>query len=188
MKKLSKNDLHDIFTQKIEEEKTYTKEEDSIFIEAMKNVKPLKDNKKISNFEYKKLKNLSFTKDIQDNNNDNFVLNNLTKKDLKNIKNHKKTIDAILDLHGETSKNAEIRLNNFIQSCYLQGKKLVIVITGKGNNSIEKQDGIGVLKSMFLHWTSSPIAKKYIISFSQANPVHGGTGAYYLVIRKNPNI
>lgn len=187
MKKLSENDLQNIFSLK-EEDINNEKEDDNIFLELMKNVRPLKNNKKISSFEYKQLKNLIFNKDIQNNNNNCFKINQISKKDLKNIKNNKKHIDAILDLHGETSKNAEILLNNFVQRSYLQGKRLLIIITGKGNNSLEKQDGLGILKSMFLNWVNSEYASKYIVSFSNANSIHGGEGAYYLVLRKNSNL
>ncbi len=186
MKKLSKNDFSVIFSLQ-KEEQDDRKEIDNFFLEIMEHVKPLKNNNKVSNFEYKQLKNLFYNKDAQDNINDNFKINHLSRKDLKNIKNHKKKVDASLDLHGETSLKAEALLNNFVKKSYLQGKRLIIVVTGKGNNSIEKQEGVGILKAMFLRWVNDSIALKYVVSFSNANPTHGGDGAYYLVLRKNPN-
>ena len=186
MKKISANDIQKIFLGKKSSVKEST-EEDEIFFKAMKNVQPLKDNKKISNFEYKQLqpiKNPHF--DFMENNiSDNFKINLLSKKEILQIKNHKKRIESILDLHGKTTDESNILLNNFIKNSFLKGYRLVMIITGKGNNSTNKENNMGVLKAFFLSWLLREESLKYIVSYAIAGENHGGEGAFYIVLRKN---
>ncbi len=184
MKKILNNDFHNIFLPTEDKESNNREDDPNIFLDLMKNVEPLKNNNRFSNFEYKQIKNLSFNKSLKYKDLDDFEVNNLTRKE---IKNYKKKIERTLDLHGQTSKNAEILLNKFLEMCFFQQVRFALVITGKGRNSKEKHRDIGILKSLFLSWINSNIAKKYIVSYSVAYSIHGGEGAYYILLRKNNN-
>ncbi|MCL2567038.1 MAG: Smr/MutS family protein [Alphaproteobacteria bacterium] len=187
MKKISKDELKKIFLEK-ESSKEESNQEDINFLEVMKNVKPLPENKQADFFTYKKLRiesspSFSFTEDISHN----FKISQLSKKEILQIKKINQPI-ATLDLHGKTTAESSILLDNFIKNCFNRGLRLAIVITGKGNNSAEKENGIGILKAFFLEWLQRGIASQYVVSYSEASPIHGGSGAFYVCLRKNRNL
>ncbi|MDR0484903.1 MAG: Smr/MutS family protein [Alphaproteobacteria bacterium] len=189
MKKISNNEFQEIFLGKKEENKESIKE-DEIFTRAMDNVIPLKDNKKFLDIPLKKI-NLEVISnlDFNDNNTpDNFKIRLLSRKEISHIKKLKKSIESVLDLHGRTVAESEILLSSFVKNSFAKGYILVMVITGKGNNSTEKENGMGVLKSFFLSWLQTEESHKYVISYGEAIQSHGGSGAFYVCLRKNKNL
>ena len=92
-----------------------------------------------------------------------------------------------LDLHGMTLDQAHPRLNRFIMDAYSSGKRLVLVITGKGKR---KEDvgpipmRLGVLKHQVPQWLQQGALRPIVLQVTQANQKHGGTGAYYVYLRK----
>ena len=72
-------------------------------------------------------------------------------------------------------------LEKAIISAYENQNRLLLVITGKGRNSVL---GSGALKRELPHWLSlSHIASK-IIRASNAAPKDGGDGAFYILIKR----
>ena len=61
------------------------------------------------------------------------------KNKLKKIKQGKVNPEKILDLHGFTLLKAELELKQFIELCFRENNRLVLVITGKGRHSEESQ-------------------------------------------------
>ncbi|MDR2008005.1 MAG: Smr/MutS family protein [Alphaproteobacteria bacterium] len=185
MKKISKVEFQEIFLEENEEDSESLQEEID-FLKVMANVKPLKDNKQADFFTLKKLKfkrqaDFDFAQDISDN----FKINSLSKKEISQIKGQQRAVEATLDLHGRTTAESSFLLDNFIKNSFNKGYRLVIVITGKGNNSLEKENGMGVLKSFFLYWLTQGTAMQYVVSYGEAAPLHGGSGAFYVCLRKN---
>jgi DNA-nicking Smr family endonuclease len=89
--------------------------------------------------------------------------------------------DITLDLHGMTLNEAFKALEKAIISAYENQNRLLLVITGKGRNSVL---GSGALKRELPHWLSlSHIASK-IIRASNAAPKDGGDGAFYILIKR----
>lgn len=92
-----------------------------------------------------------------------------------------------LDLHGMTLDQAHPRLNRFIMDAYSSGKRLVLVITGKGKR---KEDvgpipmRLGVLKHQVPQWLQQGALRPIVLQVTQANQKHGGTGAYYVYLRR----
>ena len=73
----------------------------------------------------------------------------MDQKALKKLKKGKFTPEAKLDLHGLTSEQAHRVLMPFIINNYKQNKRLVLVITGKGeknNYNAYGSSSLGVLK------------------------------------------
>lgn len=68
-------------------------------------------------------------------------------------------------------------LCRFIAASASQGKKTLLVITGKGLKSD------GVLRRMLPLWLENPLLKKYVQSITAAEPKDGGTGAFYVRLR-----
>ena len=92
-----------------------------------------------------------------------------------------------IDLHGMTLDRAHGALNRFIFSSYAAGKRLVLVITGKGK---DRDEGgpipvrYGVLRHQVPQWLSSPPLSAHVMQVSSAHVSHGGGGAYYVYLRR----
>ncbi len=95
--------------------------------------------------------------------------------------------EARIDLHGMTLDQAHPRLVSFILSAHASGKRLVLVITGKGKTS--RDDGPiparkGILRHHVPHWlTQAPLAP-CILQVTQSHRRHGGEGAFYVYLRR----
>ncbi len=89
--------------------------------------------------------------------------------------------EAHLDLHGLILEDAWNILVDFIKGCYLQGKRCVLIITGRGKNS---PFGKSILRENLQMWLTKDPFKRVILAFTTAQPKHGGTGAVYVLLRK----
>lgn len=88
------------------------------------------------------------------------------------------TLHAQFDLHGHTQATADVALNRFLERSRAEGARCVLIITGKGRG------GEGVLRRNFLHWVQGHQASRLVSGYSEAHPRHGGSGAFYLFLRK----
>lgn len=95
-------------------------------------------------------------------------------------------IDARLDLHGHTLGSARQKLLHFVAQSFSSNKRALLVITGKGRapDTTWHDPGMGAIKREFRLWLEDPSVKPYILSVSEAQPKHGGSGAYYIYLRK----
>jgi len=96
--------------------------------------------------------------------------------------------EARLDLHGMTLAEAHPELIGFILMAHATGRRLVLVITGKGKP--RDDDGPmpsrqGVLRRQVPHWLAMPPLSQVILQVSQAHLKHGGAGAYYVYLRRH---
>lgn len=92
-----------------------------------------------------------------------------------------------IDLHGMTLDRAHPALTGFILNAHASGKRLVLVITGKGRNGLD--DGPipqrrGLLKHQVPQWLSSPPLGAVVLQIAAAHRKHGGSGAYYVYLRR----
>lgn len=96
-------------------------------------------------------------------------------------------VEATLDLHGFTQEEAFKALFRFINLCQLKGKRFLLIITGKGKNlhrqSIDEARP-GILKEKVPQWLQQGHFRPNVISISGATRAHGGSGAYYVRLRK----
>lgn len=97
----------------------------------------------------------------------------------RRVRRGKLSISARFDLHGHTQDTAWRALPNFLAQQRAGGADCVIVITGKGRS------GEGVLRRNFLHWLELPEARALITGYAPAHPRHGGSGAWYVFLRKS---
>ena len=95
-------------------------------------------------------------------------------------------IEEQCDLHGCTEDQARHQLFRFVKEAQNSGKKLVLVITGKGKNSQNSLSfgNQGILKQRVPGWLNSDKFTPYVISHFPANKNQGGDGALYVRIRK----
>lgn len=92
-----------------------------------------------------------------------------------------------IDLHGMTLDRAHGVLTTFILSAHKSGKRLVLVITGKGKNRDEGGPipvRHGVLRHQVPQWLAAPPLSAVVMQVSQAHVSHGGGGAYYVYLRR----
>ena len=112
---------------------------------------------------------------------------NMDKKTFKKLVKGKMEIEGTIDLHGLTADQAKIKLITFINHSYSLGKRLIIVITGKGKHKgfDEFQRPInGVLRQNLPEWLSGPSVSNKVLQVTQAQPKHGGAGAFYVYLRR----
>ena len=94
-----------------------------------------------------------------------------------------------IDLHGMTLAEAHPALIRFVSAAHADGKRLVLVITGKGRRGDENgpiPQRPGVLKHQVPHWLTTPPLGAIVLQLTEAHLKHGGTGAYYLFLRRQP--
>jgi DNA-nicking Smr family endonuclease len=96
------------------------------------------------------------------------------------LKRGRHPIEARLDLHGMTQAGAHRELIAFVESCYHEGRRCVLVITGRGLGP----DGPGVLKAAVPRWLQEETLRRRILAVAGAQPRHGGAGALYLLLRR----
>jgi DNA-nicking Smr family endonuclease len=95
-------------------------------------------------------------------------------------------IDARIDLHGYTQKQAHAALFRFLQRAQADGARIVLVVTGKGSGRGQRNLGSepGVLKRQVPMWLSLPEFRSFIVGFEDAHVGHGGEGALYVRLRR----
>lgn len=98
----------------------------------------------------------------------------------KAVRRGKQKISASFDLHGHTQESAWRVLPLFLQQEQARNSDCVIIITGKGRL------GEGVLRRNFLLWLESYEATRLVSGYSPAHPRHGGSGAFYVFLRRSP--
>ena len=96
-----------------------------------------------------------------------------------------------LDLHGKTLDEANRVIENFIRKSYQEKVHKLIIVTGKGLHSKNEMDpyvskDLGILKYSipdFLKNNSELM--KMISNIGEASIADGGTGAFYIFLKKN---
>ena len=89
-------------------------------------------------------------------------------------------IEATLDLHQRTVKEARDDVFRFIRSSSRNGFRSVVIVHGRG----DKSDDPAKLKSYVAHWL---VQSADVIGFHSAPRRDGGTGATFVLIRKSPS-
>lgn len=113
---------------------------------------------------------------------------NMDTKSFGKMKRGKLKPEARLDLHGMTLAEAHPELIAFILGSQAVGRRLVLVITGKGK---DRDDGgpiptrFGVLRHQVPQWMALPPLSQAILQVTPAHLKHGGHGAYYVYLRRS---
>jgi DNA-nicking Smr family endonuclease len=88
-------------------------------------------------------------------------------------------IEARLDLHGMYQGAAQDALTRFVTDSAASGKRMVLVITGRGS-----REGTGVLRERLPQWLNQPPCRAHVLAFTPARPEHGRDGAFYVLLRR----
>ena len=120
-----------------------------------------------------------------------FLSNDQKLPDKDNIQNKiivKRT--RSLDLHGKTLDEANSIIENFIKKSYEDKVQKLIIVTGKGLHSDNEKDpyvskDLGILKYSIPEFVrNNEDLMKIISNISEASVKDGGTGAFYIFLKK----
>lgn len=95
--------------------------------------------------------------------------------------------EARIDLHGMTADTAHGALTDFLFRAHASGKRLVLVITGKGRSGADDDPvpiRFGVLRQSLPRWVAQPPLNALVLNIAEAHQRHGGSGAFYLTLRR----
>jgi DNA-nicking Smr family endonuclease len=85
------------------------------------------------------------------------------------------------DLHGLSVDHAQVCLSKFLAQAVARNYRMVLVVHGRGHNS---PDNLPVLKRHLPRWLSMKRFRRQVLAFASAQPYDGGTGALYLLLRR----
>ena len=117
----------------------------------------------------------------------------LPNKDFKYQKNKNLKVRSI-DLHGYTLDEANKTIENFINKAFSENVNKLIVVTGKGLHSENEKDPyvskeLGILKYSVPEFISNNISLMSMINeITDAKIEDGGSGAFYIFLKKNKSI
>ena len=116
----------------------------------------------------------------------------IDKKKLSLLKKGKLKPEFILDLHGMNTVIAKKKSIEFIKSNYLNGKRLLLIITGKGKSSrtnfFENGNHIGIIRKSLKSWLYESDMRTKILGIVSSHINHGGEGAFYIYLKKNKSL
>lgn len=89
-------------------------------------------------------------------------------------------IEGKVDLHGLTQSEAHTLLLSFLHRAQSDGRRHVLVVTGKGSSS----GGDGVLRRAVPSWFATAPFRALVGGYEDAARRHGGGGALYVRLRR----
>ncbi len=108
------------------------------------------------------------------------VMAGVDRRTAERLRRGRLSVEATLDLHRHTQDEAHRALMGFITDAAAEGRRCVLVITGKGALS----EGGGVLRRQVSHWLNQPPCRERVLAIAEARPEHGGAGALYVLLRR----
>jgi len=115
----------------------------------------------------------------------------LDRRTAERLRRGRLTVDGRIDLHGLSAVRAEAALGRFLGQAWTDDKRCVLVITGKGRAGSADTTGAGritlnpgVLRAGLPVWLRRPPNDERVLSWAVARPEHGGTGAFYVLLRR----
>ncbi|WP_303720753.1 Smr/MutS family protein [Malonomonas rubra] len=99
---------------------------------------------------------------------------------MKQLKKGKLVPEATLDLHGFTRDDVVAKLQFFLQNAQRQGWRTLLVITGRGLNSIDGEPVLRIEAERFLQNEG----RQSVAEWARAPKQYGGDGALVLFLRE----
>ncbi len=91
--------------------------------------------------------------------------------------------EARIDLHGLPVAVAHRTVSAFILRSRAAGRRLVLVVTGKGGFG---DSGPGIIRREAPFWFEAPPLSEIVVNVTPAHPKHGGGGALYVYLKRPP--
>ena len=117
--------------------------------------------------------------------------NTLDWRTLDKLKKGKMPIEAVLDLHGLNQEQAYNAFHGFVTRSSVAQMRCILVITGKGKRddesfySIGERSQRGILRERVQDWVRQAPLSAHVLRCEPAHRTHGGTGAFYLYLKRN---
>jgi DNA-nicking Smr family endonuclease len=102
----------------------------------------------------------------------------------RRLRQGKLAIEATLDLHGMGREEACHRLARFLERAFEEQRRCVLVVTGKGRFDADVGQSEGVLRKHLPRWLALTPCAHWVLSYTHAQPRHGGEGAFYILLRR----
>jgi DNA-nicking Smr family endonuclease len=96
----------------------------------------------------------------------------------------RRTPEAKLDLHGMTLAIAERAVTRFLAEASAENRRVVLIVTGKGTRLEGGRVFGGRIRAEFPAWLDRPENRARITGVRTAHPRHGGSGAFYVLLRR----
>ena len=96
----------------------------------------------------------------------------------------------LIDLHGYTLEQANKKIEEFIKKSYIENVRKLIVVTGKGLHSQNEKNpylskDLSILKYSVPEFIlNNESLKKMIFQIEEAKIEDGGSGAFYIYLKK----
>lgn len=122
---------------------------------------------------------------------DDFENGGIDKSTMRKFKREEFRVEAVLDLHGLTEDEAFAKVDNFIPQSYALGRRCVMIITGKGIRIHPDEDifaAKGVLRKQVPQWLNMARLRAMILIYKHPSEKMGGSGALYILLRRNKDI
>lgn len=113
----------------------------------------------------------------------------LDRRTAERIRRGAREPEARIDLHGMTAERAHRALDRCIAEALAGGRRLVLVITGKGGRRENPaapfaRPGEGVLRREAPRWLRAGPHARDIVGIFEAHQRHGGAGAFYVYLKR----
>ncbi len=89
--------------------------------------------------------------------------------------------DRVIDLHGHTLADAHAALDNGLEQALAGSCRVILLITGRAPRDGGRR---GIIHASFREWLAASRHARRIAAVRAAHPRHGGSGAFYLVLRR----
>jgi len=107
-----------------------------------------------------------------------FARDGVQQKVITKLKKGQFPVEAKIDLHGSTIDEAGRKLQHAINTALANQYRCVLVVHGRGKGSFDNKPAI---KTHVNQWLRS---SNEVLAFCSALPNHGGTGAVYVLLRR----
>jgi DNA-nicking Smr family endonuclease len=90
--------------------------------------------------------------------------------------------DMVIDLHGHTLAAAHAALEHGLDRALAQDARVILLITGRAPRAGGRR---GIIHASFRDWVAASRHARRIAAVRPARPRHGGSGAFYVVLRRS---
>ena len=102
----------------------------------------------------------------------------------RDLSRGRRSPEAKLDLHGMTLVAAERAVARFLAQSSAEGRRVVLIVTGKGLRLEGGRVFGGRIRAEFPGWLERADNRARIAGVRAAHPRHGGSGAFYVLLRR----
>ncbi|AJP74511.1 DNA mismatch repair protein MutS [Sphingomonas hengshuiensis] len=96
--------------------------------------------------------------------------------------------ESAVDLHGHNLASAYDRLDRGLDEAVRRGDRVLLLVTGKPPRAeSERPHARGAIRAAVGDWLASSRHSDRIAAVRGAHPRHGGSGALYIILRRQPD-